>query len=32
LRKKLEGDEALEARVLGLVDDPHPAAAEAFEN
>jgi hypothetical protein len=32
LGKKLEGDGAVEARVLSLVDNAHPAATELFEN
>ena len=31
-RKKFERDEAPQARVLGLVDDAHPAAAEPLDN
>ena len=31
-RQELEGDEALEARVFGLVDDSHPAATEPLEH
>ena len=31
-RQELEGHDALELRVLGLVDDPHPALAELLEN
>ena len=30
--KKLQGDEAAEQRVFGLVNDAHPAAAEQFDD
>ena len=31
-RQELEGDEAMQPRVLSLVDDSHPAAAELLED
>ncbi len=31
-RQKLQRDRALQLRVLGLVDDPHPAQAEFGED
>ena len=30
--QELQGDEAMEASVFGLVDDAHPAAAELFDD
>jgi hypothetical protein len=32
VRQKFEGDEAVETRVLGFVDDAHPGGAEALKN
>src|SRR5271169_6004766 len=32
IRKKLEGDETAQARVLGLVNHSHPATAELFHD
>src|ERR1700691_4278952 len=32
LRQKFQRDEALEARVFGLVNDTHPSAAELFDD
>src|ERR1700704_1705516 len=31
-RKELQGDEATKLRVLGLVDDTHPAAAQLLDD
>src|SRR5215472_13933878 len=32
LRQELEGDETMQARVFGLVDHSHPAAAESLDD
>jgi hypothetical protein len=32
LGQEFEGDESVEASIFGFIDDPHPAAAQPFED